>query len=107
MPSARPMRHTTKSLMVMKIDKPLIDGLTCLTGSILTRLQLVFFFFSGNAFDYPAFTTAFDSIICENVPSNKDRLYFLDKYTTGKANEVVKGFLNSEHLYTEARKLFD
>ena len=65
--------------------------------------------FSGNALDYPAFTTAFDSIICENVPSNKDRLYFLDKYTAGKANEVVKGFLavNSEHSYTEARKLFN
>ena len=31
--------------------------------------------FSGNAFDYPAFVTAFDSIISENVSSNKDRLY--------------------------------
>lgn len=65
--------------------------------------------FSGNAFDYPAFITAFDSIISENVPSNKDRLFFLNKYTDGKANEVVKGFLavNSEHAYTEARKLLD
>ena len=65
--------------------------------------------FSGNAFDYPAFTTAFDSIISENVPSNKDRLYFLNKYTAGKANEVVKGFLavNSEHSYIEARKLLE
>ena len=49
--------------------------------------------FSGNAFDYPAFTTAFDSIISGNVQSNRDRLYFLDKYTVGKANEIVKGFL--------------
>jgi len=65
--------------------------------------------FYGNAFDYHAFTTAFDSVICENSPLNKDRLYFLDKNTAGKANEVVKGFLavNSEHSYTEARKLFD
>ena len=63
--------------------------------------------FSGNAFDYPAFTTAFDSIISGNVQSNRDRLYFLDKYTVGKANEIVKGFLavNSEDAYTEARKL--
>ncbi len=65
--------------------------------------------FTGNAFDYPAFITAFDSIISENVTSNKDRLYFLNKYTDGKANEVVKGFLavNSEHAYTEVRKLLD
>ena len=65
--------------------------------------------FSGNAFDYPAFTTAFDSIISENVQSNRDRLYFLDKYTVGNANEIVKGFLavNSEDAYTEARKLLD
>ena len=65
--------------------------------------------FSGNAFDYPAFTTAFDSIISGNVQLNRDRLYFLDKYTVGKANEIVKGFLavNSEDAYTEARKLLD
>jgi hypothetical protein len=29
--------------------------------------------FSGNVFDYPAFITAFDSIICDNVLSDKDR----------------------------------
>ena len=34
--------------------------------------------FSGDYFEYPAFVTAFDSIICSNVPSNRDRLYFLD-----------------------------
>ena len=63
--------------------------------------------FSGNSFDYPAFITAFDSIISENVPSNKDRLYFLNKYTDGKANEVVKEFLavNSDNAYTEARRI--
>ena len=65
--------------------------------------------FSGNVFDYPAFITAFDSIICDNVLSDKDRLYFLNKYTVGQANEVVKGFLpvNSDNAYKEARKLLD
>ena len=53
--------------------------------------------------------TAFDSIICSNVPSNKDRLYFLDKYTRGKANNVVKGFLamSSDRAYNKARKMLD
>ena len=59
--------------------------------------------FSRNAFDYPVFITAFDSIISENIPSNKDRLFFLNK---GFLNT---GFLavNLEHAYTEARKLLD
>lgn len=65
--------------------------------------------FSGDAFEYPSFVTAFDTIISNNVTSNKDRLYYLNKYTTGKANDVVKGFLavNSENAYSEARKLMD
>ena len=65
--------------------------------------------FSGDYFEYPAFTTAFDSIISRNVPSDRDRLYFLDKYTKGKANEVVKGFLamSSDSAYERARKLLD
>lgn len=65
--------------------------------------------FSGDYFEYPAFVTAFDSIICSNVPSNKDRLYFLDKYTRGKANNVVKGFLamSSDSAYDKARKMLD
>lgn len=48
----------------------------------------------------------FDSIISENVSSNKDHLYSLEKYTVGRANEIVRGFLpvNSESAYTEARK---
>lgn len=65
--------------------------------------------FSGDSFEYPAFVTAFDSIIAANVPADKDKLFFLEKYTTGKANKVVKGFLatNSETTYSEARKLLD
>lgn len=65
--------------------------------------------FSGDAFEYPAFVTAFDSIIAANVPSDRDRLYFLEKYTRGKANDVVKGFLAmpSDSAYREARKLLD
>lgn len=49
----------------------------------------------------------FDSIISENVSSNKDHLYSLEKYTVGRANEIVRGFVpvNSESAYTEARKL--
>ena len=65
--------------------------------------------FDGNPFDYPAFITAFDTIISSNVNKDNDRLYYLEKYTRGKANEVVKGFLSvaSEDSYSQARKLLD
>ena len=65
--------------------------------------------FDGNAFEYPAFATAFDAIISANVSSDRDRLYYLEKYTKGKASDVVKGFLSvaSNDSYQQARKLLD
>ena len=65
--------------------------------------------FSGNPFEYPAFITAFDAIIIANVTADRNRLFFLEKFTSGKANDSVKGFLaaGSETAYKEARKLLD
>lgn len=34
--------------------------------------------FSGNSFQYPAFVTAFDSIIAANITPDKDKLFFLE-----------------------------
>ena len=52
---------------------------------------------------------AFDSIISSNVPPDRDRLYFLDKYVKGKANDMVKGFraMSFDSAYKEAWKLLD
>ena len=65
--------------------------------------------FSGDSFEYPAFVTAFDSIIAANVSAEKDKLFFLEKYMCRKANEAIKGFLatNSDTAYTKAQKLLD
>ena len=65
--------------------------------------------FSGDSFEYPDFVTAFDSIIAADVSAEKDKLFFLEKYTRGKANEAIKGFLatKSDTAYTKARKLLD
>ena len=43
------------------------------------------------------------------MPLDRDRLFFLDKYTKDTANEVVKGYLamSSDSAYKEARKLLD
>ncbi|XP_068716887.1 uncharacterized protein [Montipora capricornis] len=63
--------------------------------------------FSGNYFDYPTFIAVFEAMIDKKVDSQRDRLYFLCKYTSGKVHEVIKGFLtwNSDKGYEEARKL--
>ena len=62
---------------------------------------------SGNYFDYPTFIAAFEAMIDKKVDSQRDRLYFWCQYTSGKAHEVIKGFLtwNSDKGYEEARKL--
>ena len=63
--------------------------------------------FKGSYFDYPPFIAAFDAMIEKKVDSEKDKLYFLSKYTAGKAHEVVKGFLtwDSDKGFEEACKL--
>ena len=63
--------------------------------------------FSGNYFGYPIFMRAFETIIEARVTSDKERLYFLNKYTTGKANDVIKGFvtLSSSDSYKQAKNL--
>ena len=63
--------------------------------------------FNGNYFDYPVFMRAFETIIETRVSANKERLYFLNKYTTGKAKDVIKGFvtLTSGDSYRQAKDL--
>ena len=63
--------------------------------------------FSGNYFDYSIFMRAFETIIETRVTADKERLYFLNKYTTGKANNVIKGFvtLSSSDSYKRAKNL--
>lgn len=53
--------------------------------------------------------TAFDTIIAANVSADKDKLIFLEKYTHGKVNEAIRGFLatNSDPAYSEAQRLLD
>ena len=48
---------------------------------------------------------AFETIIETRVTVDKERLYFENKYTTGKANDVIKGFvtLSSSDSYKEPR----
>ena len=63
--------------------------------------------FNGNFFDYPSFIRALETIIEACISDDKGRLYFLNKYTSGKANDIIKGFvtLNSRDSYQRAKEL--
>lgn len=50
--------------------------------------------FSGSYLDRPNFIAAFDAIISSPVTSDKDKLYFLSKYMSGKAHDVVKNYMS-------------
>ena len=45
---------------------------------------------------YPAFITAFETLIESKVDDSSERLCFLDQYTSGKAKELIKGFFTNE-----------
>jgi predicted Zn-dependent protease len=57
--------------------------------------------------EYPAFITAFDTLVESKVKDPTELLYYLAQFTTGKAKEVIKGCFQrkSESSYTEARAL--
>ena len=56
---------------------------------------------------YPAFITAFETVIESKVENSIERLYYLDQYSSGKAKELIQGCLQmkSEDSYPEARRL--
>ena len=63
--------------------------------------------FYGDAMEFPASMTAFESLIESKVEDSCERLYFLGQYTSGKAKEVINGCLQgkSEGSYKEAKGL--
>ena len=63
--------------------------------------------FYGDAREFPAFMTAFESLIESKVEDSCERLYFLGQYTLGKAKEVINSCLQrkSEGSYKEAKGL--
>ena len=63
--------------------------------------------FYGDAMEFPAFMTAFESLIESKIEDSCERLYFLGQYTSGKAKEVINGCLQrkSEGSYKEAKGL--
>jgi len=63
--------------------------------------------FDGDPLRYPAFITAFETLIESKVFDPNERMYFLEQYTSGKAKELISGCIQSksEESYFEAKAL--
>ena len=65
--------------------------------------------FTGNPIDYPAWSTAFKTLIENKGIPHAERLYYLQKYLAGEARETVKGYLllNTADAYNQAKETLE
>ncbi|XP_072046583.1 uncharacterized protein [Amphiura filiformis] len=65
--------------------------------------------FTGDPLQYVTFIRAFEFIIENKSKSNRDRLYYLEQYTRGEANSLVKSciHMDDEVGYLEAKRLLE
>ena len=65
--------------------------------------------FSGDPMKYKTFIMAFDARIQSRVPSEADRLYYLDQHLIGEPKDLIGGCLHiqPDEGYAEARKLLE
>lgn len=63
--------------------------------------------FSGNPLEYSAFMRAFEYGIEDKTSCAKDRLYYLEQYTNGEANSLVRSctHMSPEDGFKEAKRL--
>ena len=66
--------------------------------------------FHGNPLEYNAFLRAFQHSVEEKTNNPKDRLYYLEQYTRGEANTMVRSCMcnvNVEAAYAKAREMLE
>ncbi len=63
--------------------------------------------FKGDPLDYKLFIRAFEHGVEDRTDNDKDRLYFMEQYTTGKPKELVRSCLhmNPAEGYLKAKQL--
>ena len=65
--------------------------------------------FRGDPLEYKGFVRAFESRIASRTEDCAERLHFLDQYTEGRPNTIVRSYMHIEPAkgYAEARKALD
>ena len=116
--AARPQQHTQSTTNTSRPPIPLLpvnnsnntaDIATLLVqqqrmSSLPTRDLTVF---NGEPLNYRPFLQAFEHRVEGNTTSNKDRLYYLEQFTSGQPQELVRSCLHMDpdRGYREAKRL--
>ncbi|XP_070565729.1 uncharacterized protein [Ptychodera flava] len=63
--------------------------------------------FSGSVYDYPMWIDSFDALIERKTSIAADRLFYLDKYTSGEPKEAIRYLLlqDTDDAYRKAKKI--
>ena len=63
--------------------------------------------FSGDHPKYPTWIRAFESLVESKATKPSDRLYFLSRYVSGEAKEVIQGFMlmEGDDAYQKAKEV--
>ncbi|KAL2102335.1 hypothetical protein ACEWY4_001503 [Coilia grayii] len=72
-------------------------------------LQIFIPTFNGDLLSYRPFIQAFEHCVEDRTDSNVDRLYYLEQYTSGQPQELVRSCLHMDvnRGYVEAKRLLD
>ncbi|XP_068243775.1 uncharacterized protein [Palaemon carinicauda] len=89
-------------------NKEIMQALiSCSLKSLMPKLDIAKF--DGDHTKYFRFIRSFDDVFSSQLTNDKERLRYLDSYTTGRPNEIVAACLNLEASegYRQARKLLE
>ena len=94
-------RSNTNTAEVMK------QLATCSLKALMPHREITKF--NGDVTAYHTFILAFESIIGSQSVEDGEKLHYLEQYTSGRPNEIVRSclYMDSDRGYREARKLLE
>ena len=115
--SAQSLRHSQDRKLELQhdADRALKDEGLLAISSLLTQQKRSLLpqsklpFFDGNPLEYRSFIRAFESRIAERTNDCSERLNFLDQFTRGRLNDIVRSYMNIDPVkgYEEARRAME
>ena len=96
-----PYQRNTQSAELVKLAEVLTDSMT------MNRLPIPEpTIFRGDPLAYHPWKTSFDMLIGHRNVTAAEKIFFLQKYTSGEAKKCIEGafYLESDEAYISARK---
>jgi len=63
--------------------------------------------YNGDPLEYVPFIRAFERAIEWKTDNDSDRMYYLENYTSGEPNTMVKGMMSKRQAYAETKKMLE